>query len=901
MADISKVFPGWEQVALIGKGGFGSVYEIQNKAGAFSERAAVKVISIPQNESEIDEYRNDGASEEAIIAKLNKDLEVISNEYSLMGSLRGCSNIVDTDDVITVSKENGPGWDVYIKMELLTSLSKAMPGQIDDATVIQIAIDMCKALEVCQKKNIIHRDIKPQNIFVSQQGDFKLGDFGIAKVSDHTTKATKAGTYGFMSPEVYFGKPYNHQSDIYSLGLVLYWLLNEKKLPFLSDVDGIPSMSESQLATERRMRGEKIPEPINGGQVLKAVVLKACEFETENRYLTAEAMRKELELLWRSGEEAAAGIILKADNVSGKAQDIGNNDIAVSGENTASKASSTKKNLVPVAVFIAAVVLTVLVSGLLKGRVNSGNESEGYTNVAQLIQGYEGEQSTEKQNGDAVTQGSNNSISSSEPYYAVSRDKMYSDDYILPTDIRRISASELDKFTYYEMDFVTNEIYARHGYIFKEPVFADYFERRSWYKGTNSSMSSVEKKFSTIEKDNLATIVAYEKAKGWREDHTSVRKNTTASTYYAVSRSKMYSDEYILPTDIRYITFSDLDKFTRDDMFYVTNEIYARHGYIFKDRDLAKYFESRSWYRKVTSDMSVVEREFSTIEKANIETIVDYERSKGWRDGSTTKQPSTTDPTTTAPTTSPTTTAPATTQESGVEVVDVVGLTAGKAIITLRDMGLPCSVVEQENPMTNGFVFSQEPAAGTTLPEGETVTLYVSFGETVPADAITYSDFNKYQHYKIAVEGEPMYKLTDDYSGPNVVKRLYEVVGELHEGDIVIGSEMAAGGVQYAEVYYNGSLVWIRSVSMVKYDAFVGEEDTELQAGMLAIFSSDADAKDSPTDSASDIATFGAGAIVNVLEVSGDYVNVESIQYKGRTTKGWVLAENLNYYGYPQF
>ncbi len=559
-------------------------------------------------------------------------------------------------------------------------------------------------------------------------------------------------------------------------------------------------------------------------------------------------------------------------------------------ENTLIK-SSFKKNLMLALLFVA-VVSVVLTIGYFNQQSGVEYAAGDFTNVAELIQGYEGEFSAQDKNTVSSTAGGKNSSGYTGPYFVVSREKMYSDDYILPTDTRRISSSDLDKFTYYEMDFVINEIYARHGYIFKDSTFAEYFKSKTWYKGTTSSMSKVEKKFSTIESDNIATIIAYEKAKGWREEKSTAKHNESKPPYYAVSRHKMYSDYYILPTDTKYISYSDLDKFTRDDLSYVTNEIYARHGYIFKDKALARYFEGRPWYRRVTSSMSAVEKEFSTIEKANIETIVAYEKSKGWRDGSATKPVTTTKPTTTTPTT---------TQKSGVEVVDVVGLTAGKAIITLRDMGLLCSVVEQENPMTSGFVFSQEPAAGSVLPEGETVTLYVSFGETVPSNAITYSDFNKYQHYKIAVEGEPMYKLTDDYNSPNVVKRLYEVVGELHEGDIVIGSEMSGGGVQYAEVYYNGSLVWIRSVSMVTYDAFVGEEDTELQAGMLAMVSSDANVQDSPTDSAALTATFGAGVIVNVLEVSGDYVNVESIQYKGRTTKGWVLADNLNYYGYPQF
>lgn len=220
-----------------------------------------------------------------------------------------------------------------------------------------------------------------------------------------------------------------------------------------------------------------------------------------------------------------------------------------------------------------------------------------------------------------------------EPYFAVSRYKMYSDDYILPTDIEYIRQSDLDKFTYDEMDYVTNEIYARHGYIFKSPDLAMYFESKPWYKGKTTSMNEVEREFSTIENANLQLIVDYEKAKGWREGGTTkvTQAPSNYTYYYPVSRYKMYSDDYILPTDVQRISVRDLEKFTYEEMDYVTNEIYARHGYIFKSPDLARYFESKSWYKGTVSDMGAVEQKFSSVENANLQTIVSYEKSKGWR------------------------------------------------------------------------------------------------------------------------------------------------------------------------------------------------------------------------------------------------------------------------------
>ena len=85
-----------------------------------------------------------------------------------------------------------------------------------------------------------------------EYGDYKLGDFGVAKVMDHTTHATKIGTYGYIAPEVFNRQPYNATSDIYSLGLVLYWLLNERRLPFLPLPPAVPTAAANTEAQDRR-------------------------------------------------------------------------------------------------------------------------------------------------------------------------------------------------------------------------------------------------------------------------------------------------------------------------------------------------------------------------------------------------------------------------------------------------------------------------------------------------------------------------------------------------------------------------------------------------------------------------------------------------------------------------
>ena len=289
-------WPGWETTRLIGRGSFGAVYEIERRLFEDDEpeKAALKVISIPQNDSDIEELYNDGYDEESVTSTFHTHLKSIVAEYSLMRKMNGSSNIVNCDDVRYVQHEDGIGWDIYIKMELLTPLAKALPAVVSEKQIIRIAMDMCNALELCGKHNIIHRDIKPQNIFVSENGDYKLGDFGIAKTVEKTMGGTKTGTYKYMAPEVYSNKPYNSTADIYSLGLVLYWLLNERRMPFMPLPPEKLKAGMDEESRNRRFSGEKIPAPKNGSKELKRIVLKACAFESKDRYQSAREMREDL-------------------------------------------------------------------------------------------------------------------------------------------------------------------------------------------------------------------------------------------------------------------------------------------------------------------------------------------------------------------------------------------------------------------------------------------------------------------------------------------------------------------------------------------------------------------------------------------------------------------------------
>ena len=294
----SALYPGWETVREIGSGSFGAVYEIaRTLPNGKTEKAALKVISIPQNEGDVEELYSSGYDDASITAHFKSYLADIVNEYSLMAEIKGHTNVVYCDDIRYIQHDDGFGWDIFIKMELLTPLMKAKASGTVEDTVKKLGADICSALVLCREKNIIHRDIKPQNIFVSEHEDYKLGDFGIAKTVEKTTGGTKIGTYGYMAPEVYNNQPYGAAADIYSLGLVMYWLLNEHRLPFLPMPPKVPTSTENEQARLRRFRGEPIPAPKNGSEALKRIVLKACAYDPSDRYHTADEMLADLNAL----------------------------------------------------------------------------------------------------------------------------------------------------------------------------------------------------------------------------------------------------------------------------------------------------------------------------------------------------------------------------------------------------------------------------------------------------------------------------------------------------------------------------------------------------------------------------------------------------------------------------
>ena len=280
----------WKIVKRLGGGAYGEVYEIERNISGVQEKAAVKIVSRPKDDIEIETYYDEGYDKASIAASYEKEIQNYVQEYTLMKKLQGQTNIVSCDDFTVVPHDNGIGGDVFIRMELLTSLQQVLRQKtLSVQEIIKLGKDISNALILCERKNIVHRDIKPANIMVSEFGDYKLGDFGVSKIMDHTTYATAMGTPEYQAPEIVHMEKYGQAADIYSLGIMLYWILNDRKMPFV-DAEKKLTPGLKIDAMERRCRGEKLPAPENGSDELKKIVLKACEYRPEDRYASAQEL-----------------------------------------------------------------------------------------------------------------------------------------------------------------------------------------------------------------------------------------------------------------------------------------------------------------------------------------------------------------------------------------------------------------------------------------------------------------------------------------------------------------------------------------------------------------------------------------------------------------------------------
>lgn len=262
------IFAGRYQIIdELGKGGMGRVYRVLDKK--LSEEIALKLIK-PE------------------IAKDTKTVERFSNELKIARKI-GHKNVARMFDL---NEEKGTHYITmeYVRGEDLKKLIRKM-GQLSMGQAIPIAAQICEGLEEAHRLGVVHRDLKPQNVMVDEDGNARIMDFGIAR-SIETKGITGAGvmigTPEYMSPEQVEGKEVDQRSDVYSLGVILYEMVTGQ-VPFAGD-------TPFTIGIKHKSEKPKDPKEINPQifDELNHVILKCLEKEREKRYQKAEDLKHDL-------------------------------------------------------------------------------------------------------------------------------------------------------------------------------------------------------------------------------------------------------------------------------------------------------------------------------------------------------------------------------------------------------------------------------------------------------------------------------------------------------------------------------------------------------------------------------------------------------------------------------
>ncbi|MCD7883307.1 MAG: serine/threonine protein kinase [Lachnospiraceae bacterium] len=299
MKEDSLLLPeGWREWTLgevIGRGSYGTVYKAQRVLGTRTLYSAIKIIDIPHDEEELNAARRE-YSDEGIVKAFFDDIE----EHFMAGvgtlaALNGTNVIVPIED-LWVEKKSTAGCRIFIRMEYLKNLYNCeQAGEMSDEEILNMAFGICDALSCLEREDFLHRNIKPENIFRSAQGVYKLGDFGTPHMTVQQSGMKSArNTVLYMAPEAYKSQSVGAYSDIYSLGMVLYRLSNKNRFPLESLEDEIVSYRAREDALNRRMNGETFGPPVEATAEFADVIMKACAFFPGNRYQSAAEMRADL-------------------------------------------------------------------------------------------------------------------------------------------------------------------------------------------------------------------------------------------------------------------------------------------------------------------------------------------------------------------------------------------------------------------------------------------------------------------------------------------------------------------------------------------------------------------------------------------------------------------------------
>ena len=273
LRDYEPLWNEWVVDKQVCEGNLSNVYEVKNE----KKTAIIKVISVPKLQIEGRAASQSNMENQEAMSGFFKDVvEALETELERISVLNNIPNILGYQQYEAFERRQDVGYDLVLLMDKEENLSDYLKknNQIKNDGIVKLIREAAWILEQAHREGIIHKDLKPENIFVKENGECMVGDFAMArKVDSYQSRNQRKIEPAYIAPEVLSDYDYDVSTDIYALGVVLYALLNDQYVP-------------GELINRRFQT--KVPRPVRAGERLSELVLKAIAYRKNERFSSAE-------------------------------------------------------------------------------------------------------------------------------------------------------------------------------------------------------------------------------------------------------------------------------------------------------------------------------------------------------------------------------------------------------------------------------------------------------------------------------------------------------------------------------------------------------------------------------------------------------------------------------------
>ena len=335
---ISPLLTNMELVKCVSVRGGTSVYIV--KSTKSNQSYYLKHICIPESQKQVDALMFTGAA--ATVEDAQNYYKQVAADYQAeletLEKLSASPNIGCYRSYQIEPKEDGVGFEIYLLAEYRQTLAEVLAGTpMTQSGAVNLGVDLCSALCSLREAGLIHRNVKPSNVYLSSSGHYLLGDLGIAKIDElKYCSMPETMLSSFSAPELFsLLGTIEPTTDIYSVGMILYRIYNGNHGPFEDE------KTSARAADKLRVTGEQLPVPMYADYEMADIVLKACAFKPEDRYQTPQELQEAL-LEYGKRNEASDALIVppiqgEPEPIDPNAEDI---HTFVEGELTARRRSS---------------------------------------------------------------------------------------------------------------------------------------------------------------------------------------------------------------------------------------------------------------------------------------------------------------------------------------------------------------------------------------------------------------------------------------------------------------------------------------------------------------------------------------------------------------------------------